>query len=691
RLLTRMLSHSSLQPPFNRSISQDSMDSTSMEDFWSEVNNIKENSENGQEEQTLVEDKPAEVSGELEAEWLQEVGLSTLISGADAVDEKALLSTLTRTQAAAVQKRYDTYTQTLRKKNRASVRDVRDIFRTSDSSKSDITFHMAKQKEEKKEETSLGGVMLVSATQPAFDTASTSPAPTNGVQMKKRAWKSLRGKEMACELRVLVGRPIGSNLKVQPTTSVIQQSCTGDSELKKERPVEAEVLYFEVSYSECITTEQKEWEQQASTRIKKDDATLPKFVVQKTKLGLTRVGDLSPQDMKKIGYFSLIELAAFFDALRVELKRHRAVRIKVRENGLFGVPLRVLLENDQKKVPGTKVPLILQKLLSKLEETGLQTEGILRVPGSASRVKNLRQDLEAKFYEDTFDWDQVRHNDAAGLLKMFIRELPYPLLTVEYQPAFLSTVESISQTKLQLQGLHLLIMLLPEANRNTLKALLEFLCKVVANEEKNRMSLWNVSMIVAPNLFMYKRKGANQQEMQAAARTAHIVRLLIKYQEILWTVPSFLISQVRKMNEAAMSNNRKDIIQIAKIKKREVLHTVQRNLPAPDKPKAYRLNPKQPPRTDIPEGVIRVQAPLHSKVSMAIQLKCQTKARDILARFHCENRCSQGSSESAQSQNHCLYEIGGNIGERCLDLDTYIFDLYRVNPHAEWVIKPKTT
>ncbi|XP_014351034.1 rho GTPase-activating protein 28 [Latimeria chalumnae] len=618
RLLTRMLSHSSLQPPFNRSISQDSMDSTSMEDFWSEVNNIKENSENGQEEQTLVEDKPAE--GELEAEWLQEVGLSTLISGADAVDEKALLSTLTRTQAAAVQKRYDTYTQTLRKKNRASVRDVRDIFRTSDSS-------------------------------PAFDTASTSPAPTNGVQMKKRAWKSLR------------------------------ESCTGDSELKKERPVEAEVLYFEVSYSECITTEQKEWEQQASTRIKKDDATLPKFVVQKTKLGLTRVGDLSPQDMKKIGYFSLIELAAFFDALRVELKRHRAVRIKVRENGLFGVPLRVLLENDQKKVPGTKVPLILQKLLSKLEETGLQTEGILRVPGSASRVKNLRQDLEAKFYEDTFDWDQVRHNDAAGLLKMFIRELPYPLLTVEYQPAFLSTVESISQTKLQLQGLHLLIMLLPEANRNTLKALLEFLCKVVANEEKNRMSLWNVSMIVAPNLFMYKRKGANQQEMQAAARTAHIVRLLIKYQEILWTVPSFLISQVRKMNEAAMSNNRKHLVLDKSMRK--LLKKMNIEYEKPDR--------VEPPRTDIPEGVIRVQAPLHSKVSMAIQLKCQTKARDILARFHCENRCSQGSSESAQSQNHCLYEIGGNIGERCLDLDTYIFDLYRVNPHAEWVIKPKTT
>lgn len=70
------------------------------------------------------------------------------------------------------------------------------------------------------------------------------------------------------------------------------------------------------------------------------------------------------------------------------------------------------------------------------------------------------------------------------------------------------------------------------------QAFLQFLKKVVANEGKNKMNLWNVSMIVAPNLFIYKGKRANQQEMQAAATTAHIVRLLIRYQDILWTVSS---------------------------------------------------------------------------------------------------------------------------------------------------------
>lgn len=71
--------------------------------------------------------------GELEAEWLQDVGLSTLISGDEEEDGKALLSTLTRTQAAAVKKRYNTYTQTLRKKNKQAIRDVRDVFGVSES------------------------------------------------------------------------------------------------------------------------------------------------------------------------------------------------------------------------------------------------------------------------------------------------------------------------------------------------------------------------------------------------------------------------------------------------------------------------------------------------------------------------------------------------------------------------------
>lgn len=72
---------------------------------------------------------------ELEEAWLNEAGLSTLVSGTlGEGPAEALLSTLTRSQAAMVKKRLDNYTQTMRKRNKQPMRHVRDVFSTPDSS-----------------------------------------------------------------------------------------------------------------------------------------------------------------------------------------------------------------------------------------------------------------------------------------------------------------------------------------------------------------------------------------------------------------------------------------------------------------------------------------------------------------------------------------------------------------------------
>lgn len=48
----------------------------------------------------------------------------------------------------------------------------------------------------------------------------------------------------------------------------------------------------------------------------------------------------------------------------------------------------------------------------------------------------LQQRLETSFYSGQFSWEEVNPNDAAALLKKFIRELPSPLLTSEYVNTF---------------------------------------------------------------------------------------------------------------------------------------------------------------------------------------------------------------------------------------------------------------
>uniref|UniRef100_A0A4W2CIB7 Rho GTPase-activating protein 18 n=1 Tax=Bos indicus x Bos taurus TaxID=30522 RepID=A0A4W2CIB7_BOBOX len=513
------------RPPFDRSGSQDSLDELSMEAYWTELENIKKSHENRQDDQEVVVVKEPD-EGELEEEWLKEAGLSNLFgeTAGDPQESMVFLSTLTRTQAAAVQKRVETVSQTLRKKNKQyQVPDVRDIF--------------AQQTGSKEKEAPDG-----------------TESQSVGTDENK-----YRGKDDQASHLGVGGKEL---------TPLVPE----------EAPASETDINLEVSFAEQAVS-QKESSREKIQRSRGDDATLLTYRVPKDKTGTTRIGDLAPQDMKKVCHLALIELTALYDVLGIELKQQKAVKIKTRDSGLFCVPLTVLLEQDQKKVPGTRIPLIFQKLISRIEEGGLETEGLLRIPGVAVRIKNLCQELEAKFYEGTFNWESVKQHDAASLLKLFIRELPQPLLSVEYLKAF-QAVQNLPTRKQQLQALNLLVILLPDANRDTLKALLEFLQRVVDNKEKNKMTVMNVAMVMAPNLFMYHTlglKSGEQREFVMAAGIANIMHLLIRYQKLLWTA-------------------------------------------------------------DVPQGVIRVQAPHLSKVSMAIQLTEELKASDVLARFLSQER-----------------------------------------------------
>lgn len=245
--------------------------------------------------------------------------------------------------------------------------------------------------------------------------------------------------------------------------------------------------------------------------------------------------------MKKIRHLSLIELTAFFDAFRIQLKRNKTEKVKGRDSGIFGVPLTVLLDNDRRKDSGVKVPLVLQKFFEKVEESGLESEGIFRLSGCTAKVKQYREELDAKFNADKFKWDKMCHREAAVMLKAFFRELPTSLFPVEYIPAFITLMERGPHIKVQFQALHLMVMALPDANRDTAQALMTFFNKVIANESKNRMSIWNISTIMAPNLFFSRSKHSDCEELLLANTAAHIIRLMLKYQEILWKVSNSVV------------------------------------------------------------------------------------------------------------------------------------------------------
>ncbi|KAM8946109.1 rho GTPase-activating protein 18 [Pelodytes ibericus] len=598
---------------FNRSGSQDSLDDLSLDDYWTEVENIKKDTDGSQEEQNVVKE-PDE--GELEEEWLKEAGLSNLFGecAADSQESMVFLATLTRTQSAAVQKRIDTFSQTLRKKNKHhQVPDVRDVFKQPEDSK--------------EKEGDVNG----------FRSAGVNESKTE-----------------------------------EPNENSACDDVNTEKSLLEDILPETDIN-LEISFAEQASNIR---EFPKVKNEKEDDSLLPNYRLPQDKTGTTKIGDLAPQDMKKVTSLALIELTALYDILGTELKLQRPAKIKVRESGVFRVPLSILLEQDQRRVPGTKVPLIFQSLIGHIEKVGLNTEGLLRIPGASSRIKALCQELEAKFYDGMFNWDMVKQHDTASLLKFFIRELPLPLLTVEYLNAFHS-VQYLPTKKQRLQALNLLVILLPDIHRDTLKALLEFLQRVVDHRDQNKMTLKNVAMIMAPNLLSVHNlqlKTVPQGAVTSAALTASVMLFMIKYQKLLWTIPKFIIGQVRTQN----------VVNQKKLTKEKAMKKLLKRM-AYDREKAEKTE-RSLSDNDVPQGFIRVQAPQFSKVSMAVQLTEELKAGDILARFLNQE---SGSSRNIKKEEVCLYEIGGNIGERCLEENTYMKDLSQLNPNADWVIKPK--
>lgn len=80
--------------------------------------------------------------------------------------------------------------------------------------------------------------------------------------------------------------------------------------------------------------------------------------------------------------------------------------------------------------------------------------------------------------------------------------------------------------------------------------------------------------------------------------------------------------------------------------------------------------------------------------TMEYQLSINCRASDLLQQFQRQSLRSPDNGKGKMRRNGsvtypdcALYEVGGNIGEHCLDPDTHLLDLYNSNSSGEWVIK----
>ncbi|KAG5975092.1 hypothetical protein E4U58_002086 [Claviceps cyperi] len=166
---------------------------------------------------------------------------------------------------------------------------------------------------------------------------------------------------------------------------------------------------------------------------------------------------------------------------------------------VFGTTLADLFARD-----GVAVPMVVYQCIQAVDLFGLGVEGIYRQSGSVNHVNQLKQMFDKDSSNPALDFRNPENfyhdvNSVTGLLKLFFRGLPEPLMTLQHHAEFVEAAK-IEDDNMRRDSLHAIINSLPDPNYATLRAIMLHLYRVVDNSHVNRMSSHNLAVIFGPTL-----------------------------------------------------------------------------------------------------------------------------------------------------------------------------------------------
>ncbi|KAJ9596526.1 hypothetical protein L9F63_012468 [Diploptera punctata] len=116
----------------------------------------------------------------------------------------------------------------------------------------------------------------------------------------------------------------------------------------------------------------------------------------------------------------------------------------------------------------------------------MEEEGLFRIAGSASKVRRMRMSFDACCLTLPTALEYRDPHVIAGALKMYLRELPEPLMTRSLYDEWMTAARSQTSQEARLQALKQVVDKLPQANYDNLQYLIKFLSALSRNQEVNR-------------------------------------------------------------------------------------------------------------------------------------------------------------------------------------------------------------
>lgn len=208
---------------------------------------------------------------------------------------------------------------------------------------------------------------------------------------------------------------------------------------------------------------------------------------------------------------------------------------------IFGQSLAETMQYESKQ--NRKVPYIVDACVSFVREYGLEIEGIFRLPGRMTLVRELKDRFD-EGEQIALNIDDVDVHSVASLLKQYLRELPECLIPYSKYQEYMNIAmkfqdTSNSENKLeQVDILKRAMSDLPKDNYNVLKCLCKFLKEIDANTHINKMSALNLATVFGPNIIRHPNMDDNPEVflLTTADLSQQLAFMLINHSDQIFTI-----------------------------------------------------------------------------------------------------------------------------------------------------------
>uniref|UniRef100_A0AAX7SPP4 Rho GTPase-activating protein 24 n=1 Tax=Astatotilapia calliptera TaxID=8154 RepID=A0AAX7SPP4_ASTCA len=199
--------------------------------------------------------------------------------------------------------------------------------------------------------------------------------------------------------------------------------------------------------------------------------------------------------------------------------------------GIFGQKLEETVRYERRF--GNKLaPMLVEQCVDFIRQRGLQEEGLFRLPGQANLVKELQDAFDCG-EKPSFDCNTDVHT-VASLLKLYLRELPEPVIPFQKYDEFLSCAKLLGKDdEMGMKELRRLVESLPPVNYNLLKYICRFLDEVQSYSGVNKMSVQNLATVFGPNILRPKIEDP-VAIMEGTVLVQQLMAVLIGHHDVLF-------------------------------------------------------------------------------------------------------------------------------------------------------------